>query len=104
MLKDDYSRFLASKKIEVQSSGFDVDESTLNGNLKDFQKYGLTVALKKGKFSFFFDCGNIKNVITSTLTAKKNGTMSCGCYHSSVVSNGRYAAKHNVKVFGDSSR
>ena len=62
MLKDDYSRFLASKKIEVQYSGFDVDESDLNGNLKDFQKYGLTVALKKGKFSFFFDCGLGKTI------------------------------------------
>lgn len=62
MLKDDYSKFLASKKIEVQSSGFDVDESALNDNLKDFQKYGLTVALKKGKFSFFFDCGLGKTI------------------------------------------
>lgn len=50
---------------------------------------------KRGVVKVQCDCGNIKNVITSTLTAKKNGTMSCGCYHSSVVSNGRYAAKHN---------
>lgn len=53
----DYNEFLETKKKSFIESGFDVDESKLNPKLKDFQKYGLKVALKKGKFAFFFDCG-----------------------------------------------
>src|SRR5699024_11439850 len=53
---------LNAKKIEVQETGFEADESKFNKNLKDFQKYGLSVALRKGKFAFFFDCGLGKTI------------------------------------------
>lgn len=52
-----YNEFLETKKRQFISSGFDVQENELNPLLKDFQKYGVTTSLKKGRFAFFFDCG-----------------------------------------------
>lgn len=52
-----YKEFLESKKRTFIESGFEVDESDLNMMLKDFQKFGVKTAVKKGKFAFFFDCG-----------------------------------------------
>lgn len=56
-MNKEYEQFLESKKRNFIESGFDVDESELNELLKDFQKYGVKIALKKGRFAFFFDCG-----------------------------------------------
>lgn len=53
----DYKEFLETKKVQFIESGFEIDNETLNPLLKDFQIYAINVALKKGKFSFFFDCG-----------------------------------------------
>ena len=52
-----YEEFLKSKEKSFIESGFEVDENDLNPLLKDFQKYGVTTALRKGRFAFFFDCG-----------------------------------------------
>ena len=52
-----YEEFLKSKEKQFIESGFEIDETELNPLLKDFQKYGISVALKKGRFAFFFDCG-----------------------------------------------
>jgi len=52
-----YEDFLKQKEKTFIESGFEVDVNSLNELLKDFQKYGLQVALRKGKFAFFFDCG-----------------------------------------------
>ena len=52
-----YKEFLKSKEKTFIESGFEVDENDLNPLLKDFQKYGVTTALRKGRFAFFFDCG-----------------------------------------------
>ena len=52
-----YKEFLETKRKSFLESGFDIKESELNPNLKDFQKYGVKIALRKGKFAFFFDCG-----------------------------------------------
>ena len=52
-----YEEFLKSKEKTFIESGFEVDENDLNPLLKDFQKYGVTAALRKGRFAFFFDCG-----------------------------------------------
>jgi DNA modification methylase len=54
---NDYNAFLETKRKTFIESGFDIDDSNLNPLLKDFQKYGIQIALKKGKFAFFFDCG-----------------------------------------------
>lgn len=53
----DYKEFLETKRKIFVESGFELKESDLNKDLKDFQKYGVKTALFKGKFAFFFDCG-----------------------------------------------
>ena len=53
----EYKEFLDTKRKTFTESGFELNESDLNVNLKDFQKYGIKTALFKGKFAFFFDCG-----------------------------------------------
>lgn len=52
-----YKEFLESKKKTFIESGFEIDENILNSNLFDFQKYAVKIALLKGKFALFFDCG-----------------------------------------------
>ena len=54
---DKYLEFLETKRKTFIESGFNISEKKLNPLLKDFQKYGVKIALKKGKFAFFFDCG-----------------------------------------------
>jgi DNA modification methylase len=54
---NDYQKFLEQKKKTFIESGFEIEESKLNKNLFDFQRYAIQVALKKGKFALFFDCG-----------------------------------------------
>lgn len=53
----DYLKFLESKKKSFISSGFEIGESELNNGLKDFQKYAVKIALQKGRFALFEDCG-----------------------------------------------
>lgn len=53
----DYKEFLKTKQRNIINSGFDVDESTLNIMLFDFQKYIVKRALKAGKYAIFADCG-----------------------------------------------
>ena len=52
-----YNEFLETKTKSHISSGFDINESDLNQNLFDFQKHIVKIALKKGRFSIFADCG-----------------------------------------------
>lgn len=54
---DQYKQFLKSKIQRVEESGFTVQESDLNGNLFDFQRYIVVKALKMGKYAVFADCG-----------------------------------------------
>ena len=57
-----YNDFLMTKKKDVISCGFDIHESDLNSNLFDFQKYIVRIALSKGRFSIFEDCGLGKTI------------------------------------------
>ena len=52
-----YENFLKTKKKEFISSGFKVKDSNLNPLLKDFQKHAIKIALQKGRFALFEDCG-----------------------------------------------
>jgi len=54
---NDYEKFLKTKKKTFISSGFEIDESELNKNLFDFQRFAVKTALNKGRFALFFDCG-----------------------------------------------
>ncbi|MFT5348339.1 MAG: DNA modification methylase [Bacteroidia bacterium] len=53
----EYKEFLETKKKSFIESGFDINEDDLNPKLKDFQKYCIKIALKKGRFALFEDCG-----------------------------------------------
>ena len=53
----EYKEFLKSKVKRVSEAGFIVNESELNANLFDFQRYIVTKALKMGKYAVFADCG-----------------------------------------------
>lgn len=52
-----YKQFLETKKKSHIESGFNVDELQLNSNLFDFQKHIVKIALQKGRFAIFADCG-----------------------------------------------
>ena len=56
-MNDDYLAFLETKKKKHIQSGFDIDESELNVNMFDFQKFIVKRALKAGKYAVFADCG-----------------------------------------------
>lgn len=50
-----YKEFLRMKERNIRPSGFEV--TGLNNQLKDFQKFAVKVALHKGRFALFEDCG-----------------------------------------------
>ena len=52
-----YQDFIESKKKRVIKSGFKIDQSKLNSNLFDFQKFIVQKALEHGKYAIFADCG-----------------------------------------------
>lgn len=54
---DEYQKFLETKISKVVKSGFEVDESQLNPNLFDFQRFIVKKALLHGKYAIFADCG-----------------------------------------------
>jgi hypothetical protein len=56
-----YHEYLANKLVRFNASGFDAGE--LNGHLFDFQRHITTLALKKGRFAVFADCGLGKTLI-----------------------------------------
>jgi DNA modification methylase len=53
----DYNEFLETKRKSFLESGFEINESKLNKNLFDFQKFTVKTALSKGRFAIFADCG-----------------------------------------------
>lgn len=52
-----YQQFLKNKEKNIVGSGFEISNSELNNSLFDFQKHAIKIALRKGKFALFFDCG-----------------------------------------------
>lgn len=59
----DYQEFLKTKQKKHVESGFDVNESELNKNLFDFQKFIIKRALKAGRYAIFADCGLGKTIM-----------------------------------------
>jgi hypothetical protein len=53
----DYLKFLQQKQKTHIHSGFDIEDSELNNNLFDFQRFIVKRALKAGKYAIFADCG-----------------------------------------------
>lgn len=54
---NEYEDFLKNKRFVLESCGFDVDKSTLNPMLYEFQKDIVRWALAKGRACIFADCG-----------------------------------------------
>lgn len=52
-----YENFIQSKKNKFIESGFEISKSNLNKMLFDWQKEALLIALRRGRFAFFMDCG-----------------------------------------------
>lgn len=52
-----YIDFLKSKQKSHILSGFDINETSLNSAMFDFQKFIVKRALKAGKYAIFADCG-----------------------------------------------
>lgn len=52
-----YKEFLLNKTKSKISSGFNIDESLINNNLFEFQKFIVKRALNAGKYAIFADCG-----------------------------------------------
>lgn len=52
-----YKEFLRSKTLTAPAVGFEVDESSLHSSLFDFQRWIVKVALQKGRYAIFADCG-----------------------------------------------
>lgn len=65
-----YGKFLVSKRRTFIDSGFEVDDDTLNSHLFDFQKHIVKIALRKGKFAIFADCGLGKTVMMLSWSEK----------------------------------
>jgi len=53
----EYKEFLETKIKSHIESGFEISDNELNENLFDFQKHIVKIALKKGRFAIFADCG-----------------------------------------------
>jgi DNA modification methylase len=72
----DYDLLLAKKTKSHIESGFDVELSEMPDFLFDFQKYVIKVALKKGKFAIFEDCGlgkTAQELVWAFFVAQKTG-------------------------------
>lgn len=52
-----YDSFIQGKIKRIEKSGFQIDESDLNSNLFDFQKFIVKRALESGRYAIFADCG-----------------------------------------------
>jgi len=79
----DYLEFLKQKQKNVIKSGFDVNDSDLNSNLFDFQKFIVKRALKLGKYAIFAECGLGKTLMqlewAYQVTKKTNGKVLILC-------------------------
>lgn len=59
---DDYQKFLESKIVKQQASGFEIEESKLNKHLFDWQRKIVAWALRLGRAALWESCGLGKSV------------------------------------------
>lgn len=52
-----YEDFIRSKAREVKAHGFHVDANKLNPRAHDWQRHGVSWALRRGRAAFFWECG-----------------------------------------------
>jgi len=56
-MSKEYQELLKSKVKKIIDSGFKIKQNQLNEMLFDFQKHIVTLAILKGRFAIFADCG-----------------------------------------------
>jgi len=59
----EYKKFLQTKQRKHKDSGFEITKDCLNPNMFEYQKDITVIALKKGKYAVFADCGLGKTFI-----------------------------------------
>ena len=59
----EYKEFIESKVRKHENTGFEVDRNILNSGMFEYQKDIVQIALKKGKYAVFADCGLGKSFI-----------------------------------------
>lgn len=58
-----YENFLKEKIKTIQDAGFDIPDLKLNAHLFPFQKYVVRLALRKGRYAIFAECGLGKTIM-----------------------------------------
>ena len=53
----EYKEFIENKVRKHENTGFEVDRDILNSGMFEYQKDIVQIALKKGKYAVFADCG-----------------------------------------------
>ena len=59
----EYKEFIENKKRTIINTGFKIEKSEFNKNLFEYQKDIVQIALKKGNYAVFADCGLGKTLI-----------------------------------------
>jgi len=99
---EDYSKFIESKKKSHIESGFEVCESELNSRLFGWQKDTVRIALKKGRFALFMDCGLGKTFMqlewARIVAEKQNGKVLVLCPLAVVEQTKREALKFGIDI------
>lgn len=62
-MTNDYQEFIKNKKRTLESLGFEIERDKLNPAMFEYQKDIAQIALKKGKYAVFADCGLGKTII-----------------------------------------
>lgn len=62
-MEKEYDSFLKRKLKTKKQTGFEIDKSVLNRNMFPFQKHIIQIALSKGKYAIFADCGLGKTIM-----------------------------------------
>lgn len=62
-MQNDYDEFLKRKQKVLVESGFHIEQSELNPNLFDFQKFVVQKALLAGKYAIYGNCGLGKTIM-----------------------------------------
>lgn len=57
MTHSEYLAFLQERQRQIDIAGFEVSDEAINPMLFDFQRFCIRLALRKGRFALFEDCG-----------------------------------------------
>ncbi len=67
-----YDEFIKSKVRKSVETGFEINKKEFNKNLFDYQKDIVQIALKKGNYAIFADCGLGKTLMENEWAKQVN--------------------------------